>query len=108
MILPAHLLIHSATIRKPVQSFAPGTKQPVFEYQDVATGVPCRFDPRPTVERRNVLGDVPKPGWTVFLNPTEVDANYLLLKEDDQTLYLVTSRKDFFDLYIELAAELKR
>lgn len=74
------------TIRKPIQSFVPGTKKPVFEYQTVATGVKARFNPASTKLDRNVLGQVPRKAYRLFLNEP-------VLNENDEVVWEATGRK---------------
>lgn len=102
------LLTDSITIRKPVQTFAPGTKQPVFDYEDIANGIPCRFDPKVVSILRDVLGKVPKRSFLVFLNPTEIDENYEVLRESDGELFLVVESKDYYGHHLEVLVETKR
>ena len=102
------LLPDSITIRKSVQSFAPGTKQPVFAYVDVASGVPCRFDPKGITTVRDMMGKVPKRAFLVFLNVTEIAENYEVRRESDGELFLVIERKDYFGHHLEIVVETKR
>ena len=107
-MIDTRLLPDAITIRKPAQSFAPGSKQPVFAYVDVASGVPCRFDPKGITTVRDVLGKVPKRAFMVFLNATDVAENYEVLREADGELFLVIERKDFFGHHLEIIVETKR
>lgn len=107
-MIDARLLPDSITIRKPVQSFAPGSKQPVFAYVDVAGSVPCRFDPKGITTVRDVMGKVPKRAFLVFLNETDISENYEVLRESDGELFLVIERKDYFGHHLEIVVETKR
>ncbi len=102
------LLVDRITIRKPVQSMVPASRRPVFEYQTIATGVKARFNPASTALQRNTLGQVPRKGFRLFLNPTELAENYEVLNEADGEVYVVVEVKNFFDHHLEAVLEEKK
>ena len=102
------LLVDTVTIRKPVQTFVPATRKPVFEFQTVATGVKARFNPSSTSLNRNVFGQTPKRVFRLFLNATELLENYEVVKEDTGEVFVVTEVKDFFGHHLEAVLEEKK
>ena len=106
--IPERLLPDRITIRKPVQSFVPGSRKPVFEFQVIATGVNARFNPAGTGINQNVLGRTPKRSFRLFLNPTELLENYEVVRESDGEVFVVTEVKDFFGHHLEASLEEKK
>lgn len=108
--IPERLLTDRITIRKPVQTLAPGTKQPVFEYQLVTQHVKARFNPINTdlKPEGGVLGRVPKKRFKLFLNPTELKENYEVVQEPDSQAYVVIEVRDFFGHHLEVTVEEKK
>lgn len=106
--IPDRLLPDRITIRKPVQSFVPGSRRPVFEFQVIATGVKARFNPASTGTNQNVLGRTPKKSFRLFLNPTELLENYEVVRESDGEVFVVTEVKDFFGHHLEATLEEKK
>ena len=102
------LLTETITIRKPVRQFTTGSKQPVFSYEIVATGVKARFNPGGTATSRNVLGQTPKGSFRLFMNPTELKANYEVVRESDGQAFLVTDVKNFWNHHLEAMLEEKK
>ncbi|MCX5784588.1 MAG: hypothetical protein NTX59_02770 [Elusimicrobia bacterium] len=107
-MIETRLLTENITIRKPVQRFATGTRQPVFDYQAIATGVKARFNPGGTASSRNVLGQTPKHSFRLFLNPTELKENYEVMRESDGELFTVTGVKNFWNHHLEATLEEKK
>jgi hypothetical protein len=107
-MIESRLLPDLITIRKPVQSMVPGTKTPVFEFQDVATGVRARFNPANTNLSRNVLGQTPKRTFRLFLNLADLKENYEVVRESDGEVFAVTEVKGFFGHHLEAVLEEKR
>ena len=107
-MIEKRLLTETVTIRKPVQRLVTGTKQPVFEYEVVATGIKARFNPGGTASSRNVLGQTPKRSYRLFLNPTELKANYEVIRESDSETFTVTDVKNFWNHHLEAALEEKK
>jgi hypothetical protein len=107
-MIEKRLLTETVTIRKPVQQFVSGTKQPVFSYETVATGVKARFNPGGTTANRNVLGQTPKGSFRLFLNPTELKVNYEVVRESDGEVFLVTDVKNFWNHHLEAMLEEKK
>ena len=104
MISP-RLLRDSITIKRPVQSNAPGTLRPVFRHDVIAVGIPARFDPVSVAMQRGVLGQVAKKGFRVFLNPTELAENYVVLREADGKEFAVTEVLDMYGHHLEAMVE---
>ncbi len=102
------LLVDRITIRKPVQSMVPASRRPVFEYQVIATGVKARFNPASSAIQRNTLGHVPRKGFRLFLNPTELAENYEVINEAEGEVYVVTEVKNFFGHHLEAVLEEKK
>jgi len=107
-MIEKRLLNETITIRKPVQRFVTGTKQPVFDYEVIATGVKARFNPGGTASNRNVLGQTPKRSFRLFLNTTELKENYEVIRESDDEVFTVTEVKNFWDHHLEAALEEKK
>ena len=107
-MIEKRLLNETITIRKPVQRFVTGTKQPVFDYQVIATGIKARFNPGGTASIRNVLGQTPKRSFRLFLNTTELKENYEVIRESDSETFTVTGVKNFWDHHMEAALEEKK
>ncbi|HOX22927.1 MAG TPA: hypothetical protein PLL10_05640 [Elusimicrobiales bacterium] len=107
-MIERRLLNESITIRKPVQRLVTGTKQPVFDYEVIATGVRARFNPGGTALTRNVMGQTPKRSFRLFLNTTELKENYEVLRESDGEAFTVTEVKNFWDHHLEAALEEKK
>lgn len=117
MTIELRLLTDRITIKKPVQTFAPATKQPVFEYQLVAEHIRARFNPVNTdlKPEGGVLGRIPKKRFKLFLNPTEpggpasgLKENYEVIDEATGRVYVVTEVKDYFGHHLEAAVEEKK
>ncbi|HOX22174.1 MAG TPA: hypothetical protein PLL10_01815 [Elusimicrobiales bacterium] len=102
------LLNETITIRKPVQRFVAGTKQPVFDYEVIATGVKARFNPGGTALNRNMLGQTPKRSFRLFLNMTELKENYEVIRESGGETFIVTEVKNFWNHHLEAALEEKK
>jgi hypothetical protein len=105
--LPERLLTDRITIRKPVQSFVPGTKKPVFEHQVIATNVKARFNPASTALDRNVLGQTPNRSARLFVNLADLPfdglkENFEVMNEATGENYVVTEAKDFFNHHLEI------
>jgi hypothetical protein len=103
--LEERLLPDRITIRKPVQSFIPGSKKPVFDYQVVATGVAARFNPQNTTLQRNVMGQTPKKRFELFLNVVDLLENYEIVKEDTHEVFVVIEAKNLYGHHLEVVAE---
>ena len=99
--IPERLLIDRITIKRPVQSFVPGTKKPVFEHQTIATNVKARFNPFSTKLDRNVLGQVPRKAYRLFLNEALVSENDEIVWEGKGQTFLVTQVRVIFDHHLE-------
>jgi len=106
--IPNRLLPDRITIRKPVQSMVPSSRRPVFEFQTVATGVKARFNPASTAIQRNTLGQVPRKGFRLFLNATEIAENYEVVNDADGKAYIVTEVKNIFNHHMEAILEEKK
>ena len=104
------LLTDSITVKKPVQTFVPATKQPVFEYQLVAEHVRARFNPINTDLKAegSVLGRVPKKRFKLFLNPSDLKENYEVTDEANGRVYVVIEVRDFFGHHLESVVEEKK
>jgi len=107
-MIDKRLLNDSITIRKPVQRFASGTKQPVFEYTVIATGVKARFNPSGTASSRNTLGQTPKGMFRLFINQAELKANYEVIRESDGETFVATDVKNFWGHHMEATLEEKK
>jgi len=107
-MIEKRLLNETITIRKPVQRFVTGTKQPVFDYEVIATGVRARFNPGGTASSRNVMGQTPKRSSRLFLNPVELQANYEIIRESDGETFIVTDVKNFWNHHMEATLEEKK
>jgi hypothetical protein len=107
-MIEKRLLNEAITIRKPVQHFVTGTKQPVFDYEVIATGVKARFNPGGTASSRNVLGQTPKRSFRLFLNTTELKANYEVIRESDNETFVATDVKNFWGHHMEAVLEEKK
>lgn len=103
--IPDRLLVDRITIRKPVQTFVPGTKKPVFEYQTVTTGVKARFNPASTSLNRNVFGQVPTKVFRLFLNEPILSENDEIVWEGTGQTFLVTQGRNFFGRHFEVQVE---
>ncbi|HAM34559.1 MAG TPA: hypothetical protein DEB40_03390 [Elusimicrobia bacterium] len=110
MTIELRLLTDTITIKKPVQTFAPATKQPVFEYQLVAEHVKARFNPVNTdlKPEGGLLGRIPKKRFKLFLNPTELKENYEVIDEATGRVHVVTEVKDYFGHHMEASVEEKK
>lgn len=108
--IPERLLTDRVTIRKPVQTLVPGTKQPVFEQQLLAEHVKARFNPINTDLKAEggVLGRVPKKRFKLFLNPTEIKENYEVVNEATSQVYTAVEVRDFFGHHLEVTVEEKK
>lgn len=102
------LLQDRITIRKPVQSFVPSTRKPVFEFQTAATGIKARFNPASSNLNRNALGQTPKRSFKVFLNSTDLKENDEVVRELDGATFVVTEVRDMFGHHLEAVLEEKR
>jgi len=102
------LLNETVTIRKPVQHFVAGTRQPVFEFVVVSTGVKARFNPGGAASSTNHLGKTPKKLFRLFLNTTELKENYEVIRESDNEPFLVTDVKNFWGHHLEASIEGKK
>ncbi len=107
-MIEKRLLNDSITIRKPIQRLVAGTKQPVFDYEVVATGVKARLNPGGTALNRNVMGQTPKRSFRLFLNTTELKENYEVIRESDNEIFTVTEVKNFWDHHLEATLEEKQ
>lgn len=110
MSISNRLLVDRITIKKPVQTFAPASKQPVFEYQLVAEHVKARFNPINTELKPDggTLGRVPKKRFKLFLNSEELKENYEVIDEATTRIYVVIEVKDFFGHHLEAVIEEKK
>ena len=110
MTIELRLLTDTITIKKPVQTFAPATKQPVFEYQLVAEHVKARFNPVNTdlKPEGGLLGRIPTKRFKLFLNPTELKENYEVIDEATGRVHVVTEVKDYFGHHMEASVEEKK
>jgi hypothetical protein len=106
--LPELLLTDSITVMKPVQSFLPSTKRPVFQFNVVQTGVKARFNPASSSLNRNILGQTPKRTFRFFLNPIDLKQNDEVINELTGETFVVTEAKEFFGHHIEAVIEEKR
>lgn len=108
MTIEDRLLPDRITVKKPVSSFAAGTRRPVFEYQVIATGIKARFDPGRSTINKNVLGSVSKKTFQLFLNKTELEENYEVVNEENGKVYLVIEVKNIFSHHLEAIIEEKK
>lgn len=99
--IPERLLIDRISVQRPVQSFVPGTKKPIFDYQTVATGVKARFNPVSTKLDRNVLGQVPRKAYRLFLNEPVVNENDEVVWEATGQKFTVTQVRALFGHHYE-------
>ncbi len=105
--VPERLLVDRITVRKPVQSFVPGTKKPVFEYRTMTQGVKARFNPASTASERGVLGQVPKRSYRLFLNEPVLSENDEIIWEGVGQKFAVTQVKYMFGHHVEAVLEEK-
>jgi hypothetical protein len=106
--LPDRLLSDRITIRHPVQSFVPGTKKPVFRYEQIATNVRARFNPASTSIDVNVFGSTPRKTARLFVNvddlpPQGLKENFEVVNEATGEIYVVTESKNYFEHHLEVA-----
>lgn len=106
--IPDRLLPDRVAIRRPVQSFAPSTKRPVFQFETIASGVRARFNPDKTALNRNVLGQTPKKAFQLFLNPREFHENYEVVDESTGKSYVAVEVKNYFGHHLEAVLEEKK
>ncbi len=106
--IPNRLLTDRITIKRPVQSFVPMSRKPVFDFQMVASGVMARFNPASSSISRNVLGQTPKQSFRLFLNPAELKENYEVVRETDGEVFVVTEVKNLFGHHLEAVVEEKK
>ena len=106
--IPDRLLPDRIAIRRPVQSFAPSTKRPVFQFETIATGIRARFNPEKSALTRNVLGQTPKRALQLFLNPRELHENYEVLDEQSGKVYVAIEVKNYFGHHLEAVVEEKK
>lgn len=104
--LPERLLVDRITIRKPVQSFVPGTKRPVFEHVVAGTNIKARFNPASTGLDRNVLGQTPKRSARLFVNLDDLPVdglkeNFEIVNEVSGAEFIVTEVKNIFAHHLE-------
>jgi len=104
-MIPERLLPDRITIKKPVQSMAPGSLQPVFRHDVVAAGVRARFDPISAALQRGVLGSLPRRVFRLFLNLTDLKENYLVVRESDSRAFTATEVLDMFGHHMEAVLE---
>lgn len=108
------LLPDRITVRKPVHSnVGSGTKRPTFRHDQVAAGVPARFDPISVALNRLVTGHTPKKAFRLFLNVPaagtfEIQENYHVVRESDDKLFIVTEVLDLFGHHLEAVVEEKK
>jgi hypothetical protein len=107
-MIEKRLLNETVTIRKPVQRFVSGTKQPVFEYEVVVTGIKARFNPGSATSSRNVLGQTPKRTFRLFLNPAPLKENYEVIRESDGVVFIASDVKNYWDHHMEAVLEEKK
>jgi len=105
--VPDRLLVDRITVRKSIQSFLPGTKKPVFEYRTITQGLKARFNPASTTLNRNVVGQVPKKSYRLFLNEPVVSENDEVVWEGTDRTFLVTQVKYMFGHHVEAVVEEK-
>ena len=101
------LLVDRITVRKPVQSFVPGTKKPVFEYRTITQGVKARFNPAGTVIDTNILGQLPKKSYRLFLNDPVLSENDEIIWEGTGDKFIVIQVKFMFGHHVEAIVEEK-
>ncbi|MBI2069453.1 MAG: hypothetical protein HYT79_02545 [Elusimicrobia bacterium] len=102
------LLTERVTIKRPVQSLVPSTRRPVFQFQTIATAVKARLNPASTALNRNVLGQIPKRAFKLFLNPVDLKENDEVIRESDGEVFVVTEVKNLFGHHIEASIEEKK
>jgi hypothetical protein len=107
-IIEDRLLPDRITIRKPVQTMVPATKRPVFEFQVIASGVHARFNPDNTAMEKDVLGQVPKKRYQLFLNVAELLENYEIVNEKTGEVFRVLEVLNLFDHHLEVSIEEKK
>lgn len=107
-MIAKRLLPDRITIKKPVQSFVAGTKQPIFDFQVLAVSVPARFNPAGTNLSRNVMGQTPKRTFRLFLNPIDLKENYEVARESDGERFTVIEVKNMFGKHLEAVLEEKK
>lgn len=106
--IPDRLVRDRVSIRKPLQSFVPSTRRPVFEFQTAVSGVKARFDPASSALNRNVLGQTPRKSFKLFLNSTDLKENDEVIRESDGKAFVVTEVKDIFGHHLEAVVEEKK
>lgn len=106
--LPDRLLTDSITVLKPVQSFFPSTKRPVFQFNVVQTGVKARFNPASTSLNRNVFGQTPRKTFRLFLNPIDLKENDEVINDATGETFVVVEAKEFFGHHMEVVIEEKQ
>jgi len=112
-MIPERLLPDRVTLRKPVHSnVGSGTKRPTFRHDQIAAGVPARFDPLSVALNRLVTGQTPKKAFRLFLNVPgagtfDLQENYHVLREADGKLFIVTEVLDLFGHHLEAVVEEK-
>ena len=104
-VIEDRLLPDRITIRKPVQTAVPGTKRPVYEFQVIATGIKARFNPDSTAMEKDVLGQVPKKRYQLFLNVAELLENYQVIKEDTGEVFRVLEILNLYNHHLEVSVE---
>lgn len=107
-MIPERLLPDLITIKRPVQSFAPSSKRPVFQYETIATSVRARFNPEKTATNRNVLGQTPKKTFQLFVNPREFHENYEVVDEASGKVFVTLEVKNYFGHHLEAVLEEKK
>jgi len=105
--VPERLLVDRITVRKSIQSFVPGTKKPVFEYRTITQGLKARFNPASTTLNRNVVGQVAKKSYRLFLNEPVLNENDEVVWEGTERTFLVTQVKYMFGHHVEAVVEEK-
>lgn len=95
------------TIRKPVQVMSEN-KVPTIDWQTIESNIKARFEPLNNTFNRNVLGNVAKQSYRVFMNLTEIKPNYEVIRQSDNAKFIVTDVKDFFGHHIEVIIEEKK
>lgn len=106
--IPERLLPDCISIRRPVQSFAPSSKRPVFQYETIATSVRARFNPEKTATSRNTLGQTPKKTFQLFVNPREFHENYEVIDEASGKVFVTLEVKNYFGHHLEAVLEEKK
>ena len=103
--LPERLLVDRITVQRPVQAFVAGTKKPVFHYETVSTGIKVRFNPASTTLNRNVLGQVPKKSYRLFLNDAALKENDEIIWEGTGDKFRVTQVRAVLGHHFEVNVE---